>query len=125
MAAGSAAEYFTYSVLAGASQTANQYKFVKPASTAGEIIVGTSATSACLGVLMNDPADGEVAEVAVIGTVRVLAEASVSAGDLVACSTTGRAKTSTTSNNKIMGKALEASSSAGDLITIALAPSNY
>lgn len=112
-------------LLAGASLASSQYKIVKLASTAGEVIVGAAATDQCIGVLLNDPADGEEALIQVNGVAKVLAEASVSAGNLVASSTTGRAKAASTANNKILGIALDASSSAGDLIRVLLCLHNY
>lgn len=103
---------------AGADLSSNQYYIVKLASTARQVIVGAAATDGVIGVLMNDPsAQGQPAEVACIGVVKVAAEASVSAGAWLASSTTGRAKTSTTGNDDIIGRAITASTSAGDLIT--------
>lgn len=106
--------------------SSSQYKLVKISSTAGAVKVGSAATDDCIGVLYNDPTDGQPAEVVTLGVVAVLAEASVSAGNPVACSTTGRVKATTTSNNTVVGYALEASSAAGDLISILFSgPSNY
>lgn len=112
-------------LLAGANLTSSQYKIVKAASTAGEVIVGAAGSDKILGVLTNNPADGAVASVQFGGVAKVLAEASVSAGDHVACSATGRAKTTTTSNDHVLGVAVVASSSAGALIPVALSMGNY
>ena len=54
------------------------------------------------------------------GICKVLAETSVTYGSEVTVSSTGRAKTTTTDGNRIIGIALEASASAGDLIRILL-----
>lgn len=110
---------------ASATLATSQYKLVKLASTAGQVVVCSAATDAALGVLVNDPAAGEAANIVVLGVAPALAEASVSAGDLLAASTTGRVKTTTTANNKVIGRALAASGAAGDLISIIVAPSNY
>lgn len=119
-------EYWTIpDKLAGANLASSQYKIVKAASTAGEVIVAAAGSDKILGVLMNDPADGEVAEVAVLGIVKCLAEASVAAGDHVAASTTARAKATTSANDHVLGIALDASGAAGDLIRVAVAISNY
>lgn len=106
--------------------SSSQYKLVKHGSTAGTVKVGALATDDCIGVLYNDPTSGQAAEIATMGIVAVLAEASVTAGTAVVCSTTGRVKGGAKSaNNTVVGYALEASSSAGDLISILFAPSNY
>lgn len=124
MATGAIGSYQTIPGLV-ASGTITQYSVVKAASTAGAVIVGAAATDKILGVLMNDPASGQEAEVACSGVVRVLAEASVAAGDHVACSTTGRAKTTTTANDHVLGVAAEASGAAGDYITVVVSLGNY
>ena len=123
MASGVGGEYTTLpSIVATGSLATSQYKIVKFGSTAGTVKVGAAGTDNCIGVLQNDPASGEAALVAVAGVCRVLAEASVSAGDLCASSSTGRAKATTTQGDNVVGIAAEASSSAGDYITLILTP---
>jgi hypothetical protein len=113
-------------LLAGADLSSSQYKIVKFASTAGEVIVGALATDNLIGVLMNDPADGEAADIAVLGIAKVQCEASQNAGAWVTSSTTGRAKVTSTGNDDVIGKLLEASSDAGDIAAILLTgPSNF
>jgi hypothetical protein len=109
---------------ASATLAAKQYYLVKQASTAGEVIVGAAATDAILGVLQNDPAAGEAAAIGWGGVLKVAAEASVSAGNYVTCSSTGRAKASTTDGNYFLGIAIDASSSAGDIIRVVAAHSH-
>lgn len=119
-------EYWTIpGLVASGDLSAIQYKIVKFASTAGAVIVAAAATDSICGVLQNDPTDGQAAEVAIQGVCKVLSEASVTAGDHVAASTTGRAKTTTTANNHVLGIALDTNAAAGDLIRVALAISNY
>ncbi len=104
----------------------SQYKIVKFASTAGQVIVGAAATDNLIGVLMNDPTSGQPADIAVLGIAKVQAEASQSAGDWVTTSTTGRAKVTSSANNDVLGKLLEASTDAGDIVAILLTgPSNF
>ena len=99
--------------------SSSQYKIVKFGSTAGTVkIADTAATDAILGVLQNDPADGEAAEVACQGVAKCLAEASVTVGSSVTVSSTGRAKSTDTDGNRIIGIALKASVSAGDVIPV-------
>lgn len=106
---------------ASATLAAKQYYIVKAASTAGEVIVGAAGTDALMGVVYNDPAAGEAADIAVGGVVKVAGEASVSVGDWVTSSSTGRAKTTTTDGNVVIGHALDATSNAGDIIRVAWA----
>ena len=112
----------TNGLVATGSLASNQYYVVKHGSTAGTVKVATTpATDTLVGILMNDPASGEAAEVAVLGVVRAAAEASVTAGAALTCSSTGRVKATTTDLHQVVGYALEASSSAGDLINIVVA----
>jgi hypothetical protein len=107
---------------ASATLASSQYYVVKAASTAGEVIVGaTAATDPVLGIVQNDPAAGEVADVAFVGICKAAAEASVTYGSQLTTSTTGRVKTTTTDGDRIVGIALEASSAAGDIISVLLA----
>lgn len=111
---------------AGQDLSSIQYKIVKFASTAGQVIVGAAATDNLLGVLMNDPAANEPAHVATIGVAKVQAEASQNAGAWVTSSTTGRAKVTSSGNDDVIGKLLEASTTAGDIVAILLTgPSNF
>lgn len=99
-----------------------QYYVVQLASTAGAVKLSTSATSNTIGVLMNEPTGGQPAEVAVLGVVKVAAETSVSIGNAVCSSSTGRAKATTTGGDRMLGYAIDASSSAGDIIRVLLVP---
>lgn len=122
----SSANYITLPGLtASATLAAKQYYCVKMASTAKQVIVGAAATDRVIGIVQNDPAAGEEALVAIAGACKAAAETSVSVGDYVASSSTGRVKTTTTGNDDVIGLALEASSAAGDIITIVLRGFNY
>jgi hypothetical protein len=100
----------------------SQYKVVKYGSTAGTVKVASTSTDAMAGVLQNEPASGEAALVACLGVCKAQAEASVTAGCFVTASSTGRVKKTTTDHDYVIGKALEASSSAGDIIQVLVAP---
>lgn len=112
-------------IVASGDLSTSQYKVVKFATTAGAVVVGAAGSDKIAGVLMNDPTSGQAAEVAVGGIVKVLSEASVAAGDHVVSSTTGRAKTTTSANDHVLGIALDAAGAAGDLIRVYVAISNY
>jgi len=98
-----------------------QYYIVKHASTAGACkLATTAATDTIIGILMNDPTDGQPAEIACVGVCMALAEASVAVGNPLTCSSTGRVKATTTDKDEIVGFAVKASAAAGDLIPIIL-----
>jgi len=101
---------------------ASQYKVVQLSSTAGQVKLATSGTSKIIGIVQNDPAAGEAADVAFLGVVKGAAETSVAVGDKVTSSSTGRLKTTTTDGDVILGTALEASDTAGDIIRIVAVP---
>lgn len=107
-------------LVATATLAAKQYYVVQASSTAGECKVGTSATSKLLGIVQNDPAAGEAALVAAVGICKAAAEASVTYGSFLTCSSTGRVKTTSSAGNFVIGKALAASSAAGDIIAVLL-----
>jgi hypothetical protein len=108
---------------ASVTQASNQFKIMRLSTTAGEVKVGTSATSNICGVLLNDPGAGEAAEVQYLGIAKVLTEASVTVGGIVVCSSTGRAKLSTTGGDRVLGIAMDAANAAGDLIRVLLSVS--
>ncbi len=112
-------------LLAGADLSAKQYYAVKFASTAGEVVVSALGSNSHAGLLQNDPADGEAADVAVLGIALGSAEGSITVGDHVTSNSTGQLQTTTTANDHIIGVALEAATTQNDIIYVALAPSNY
>tara|TARA_R110000851_G_scaffold50512_3_gene120563 strand:+ start:1945 stop:2319 length:375 start_codon:yes stop_codon:yes gene_type:complete len=71
------------------------------------------------GVLQNNPVSGEVASLATVeGTiVKCVASAAITLGDNLAAVATGKVKTAA-STNEIIGKALEAATADGDLISV-------
>ena len=111
--------------VASSTLATSQYKVVKLASTAGEVIVGAANTDIVLGSCYNDPAAGEAVQIAIGPVIKVQAEASQSAGAYVCSSTTGRAKATTSANDDPFGILLEASSAAGDIVRVLVARFNY
>lgn len=107
--------------IATGSLASNQYYVVCAGSTAATVKVATTAaTDPILGILQNDPAASEAAEVAFMGVCMAAAETSVGYGDKVTCSTTGRVKSTTTDKDEVIGIALQASTAAGDIIPVML-----
>lgn len=106
---------------AGVSLTAAQYKVVKFASTASAVISVAATTDFAVGVLQNDPAAGEAAEVAYLGVAIALAGVNdLAVGELVGFNSTGQVVDHTTDNRRIIGQALTASTAVGDEVRVAL-----
>lgn len=126
--ANTAGEYWAIPGLAaGADLSSHQYKVVKFASTAGQVIVSAAAANQHIGVLQNDPsAQGQPAAVASIGHCLALASASITQGAALTSDTTGRVVTTTTDAANLVGWAMETVSNANDLVMIRLAaPSRF
>ena len=111
-------------LVAGADLSAKQFHIVKLASTAGQVVLnGTSVFSANFcGILMNKPASGEEAEVAIDGVCKmIVATSTIVAGDGIGCNTTSKGTDAgTTDNGPRIAKAVEASAAANDIITVML-----
>ena len=106
-------------LLAGANLATSQYKVVKFASTAGEVVAATTVTSAIAGVLMNEPADGDMAEVACAGVAKVLMTASVTKGYRVGVNTSAYATNlGSTAGYSVLGVAAEGSGTSGNIKTV-------
>lgn len=111
-------------LVAGAdlSAAANQFKVVKLATTAGQVVLAASSVLTQAFVLMNTPALGEAAEVACGDIVKVQAGTAVSIGAQLGVNTTSRVVGHTTDNRFTIGKALEAATANGDIIAALLIP---
>jgi len=98
-----------------------QYYLVK-SDTSGSpmtIILG-GANEKVIGVLQNEPEQGEAAEVRVDGTSKVVAGTPISVGDMVSCDADGKANKVEAADKWAVGIALEEASAAGDIIEILL-----
>jgi hypothetical protein len=113
-------------LLAGADLSAYQYRPVKLASTAGEVIAATAAADQVIGILLNDPTDGQAASIAAPGsiTVAIAGTGVLNAGSFVTVNSTGIRPT-TTDNTSICGKAITAASTKGDQVTIQVLTGRY
>lgn len=102
-------------LLAGADLSAKQYKAVKFASTAGEVIASAAVTDVHVGILQNDPTDGQAAEIAGQGSISLAyAATAIAQGAKLSANSTGVI----TYTTAVFARALEAASAAGDLIKI-------
>ena len=104
-------------LLAGASLAAKQYFPVKFASTAGEVIIATSAAAGVVSIIQNDPADGEPALLPGVGDIcKAVAGASdITQGQFLTPNSTGLVDTTT---GLIIAYSLEASAATGDYISV-------
>lgn len=105
-------------LVATSTLASSQYYVVQLSSTAGEVKLATSGTSKIIGIVQNDPAAGEAADVAFVGIVKAACEASTTIGAYLTSSSTGRVKITTTDTNTAVGIALEAYSTAGGIIRV-------
>lgn len=106
-------------LVAGASLAAKQYTPVKLSSTAARTVLSATTTAhVVIGVLMNDPASGEEAEVATLGVVKCVAGTStITRGLSLSCNSTGAVNVTA---GKIFGIAIDAPTAVGDLIMVKL-----
>jgi len=93
---------------AGADLSAKQFCFVKFGADA-ETVVLCGAGEKAIGVLQNNPALGQVAEVAIMhGGAKVKSAGVIALGDLIASDANGLAVVASTSGHFIVGQAFEA-----------------
>ncbi len=104
----------------------SQGLIVKMASTAGQCVLNGTAAFAgnIVGVLGNNPGAGEECVFIVEGVAKVVvATSTIAIGDVVGSNSTSKGTDGgTTDNGAILGKALEASGAANDIISVLLKP---
>jgi len=66
--------------VAGEDLSSAQYKFVKLDNGTGNVVAVDGATDRPFGVLQNDPASGEIAEITIVGGTKVEAGGTASVG---------------------------------------------
>ena len=106
-------------LVAGASFASAQYKVVKFASTAVQVIPVTSSTDVALGIIQDDPTTGQPALIAGPGDVAIAIAgvADLAQGERVGWNTTGQVDD--TKARKI-GIALKPSTAVGDYVPVLL-----
>lgn len=106
----------------------SQFLFGKLASTAGQVVLAgalnstTIATPCIMGVIMNKPGAYEEVEFAISGIVKAMvATSTIIIGDPVGINSTSKGtEVAETDNLAFIGRAVEASSAANDVITVLL-----
>jgi len=106
---------------AAADLSALQYTFVKLDAN-GNVVACSAAGEKSVGVLQNKPKNGETALVRPVGLSKIVASAAIAAGDYIATTAAGQAKTAlrlvAASGNasNVMGMATRAAAGAGVVI---------
>ena len=106
-------------LVAGEDMSTKKYYIVQLAAT-GLIEVAEGATDLIVGVLQNKPLAGEGALFRYGGSSKVVAAGVVAIGDFVTTDSAGKAVATTTDGNVVIGRALEASATDGDIIEVQL-----
>jgi glutamate/tyrosine decarboxylase-like PLP-dependent enzyme len=107
-------------LVATGDQSANQYRPVQPGSTAGTVKLATATTNKIIGILVNDPTTGKVADIVVQGVAKAKLANGVAAGDMLSANSTGNLKAVTA--GRIVAMALEACSSSGNIHPVVVLP---
>lgn len=107
-------------LVAGESLAAHQYKVVKFASTAGQVLKVTATTSIAIGIVQNDPASGEPALIAGPGSLAIAVAGAndIAKGELLGFNTTGQVVDHTTAGRWVIAQAMEVSTAVGDYIQV-------
>lgn len=106
-------------LLAGEDLSAKQFYIVQLDSS-GNIEVGEGATDLLVGVLQNTPESGQAGRYRFAGTTKVVASAAIAIGANVTTTNAGKAVTTTTDKDVVIGRALQAAAADGDIIEIQL-----
>lgn len=96
------------SLPAGGDLSSDQYKFVR-VNTSGKVVVSAAAAvGICtIGILQNAPAASDrAAAVAIGGVSKVVYHGTITAGDEIVCSSTGKATGVTSNDQSTLGVAL-------------------
>lgn len=110
--------------LASEDLSAKQFYIVQM-DASGDAEVGEGATDLLIGVLQNTPASGQAARVRFAGTSKVVASDVIAIGAYVTSTAAGKAVTTTTQGDVVIGQALEAAAADGDIIEIMLSKFTY
>lgn len=103
------------------------FLIVKPvAGSPDHVALGAAATDSILGVsqmrVLAADAGTIVADIRLEGITKVVAGGAVAIGDRVTSNASGRAITTTTAGNRVLGVALSTAAANGDLIDVFITP---
>jgi phosphoheptose isomerase len=112
---------FDWPMTAAADYSSSQYYLVAQNTSNGRATKVSTAGAKVLGVLQDDPsAAAQHCVVRLGGVSKCVAGAAVSIGDALVADSSGRCITATANNQYVFGRALEAATAAGDIISVAL-----
>lgn len=113
-------DQLAFTMVASGDLSAKQYHVMR-AIGAGTTSQGSlSSDAAIIGVLQNDPKNGDHATIAYSGLSKLVAGAAITANDLLTLNSSGRAITQTGSQQIIIGRAISAAAADGNTITALL-----
>jgi len=92
---------------AAADYSAKQY-YIMYVSADNTVTIGSAASQALVGTLLNEPKANEGATIAVSGTSKVIAGGTITIGDRLTTDSSGKAVATTTDGQNIIGTAIEA-----------------
>ncbi len=105
--------------LASEDLSAKQY-YIMQMDSSGDMEIGEGATDLLLGVLQDKPESGQAGTYRYQGTTKVVASGAIAIGERVTSDAAGKAVTTTTNGDVVVGTALEAAANDGDIIEIQL-----
>lgn len=112
---------FDRSFVCGSSSLALKQYYIVKQDTDGTVILSAAGTDKHVGVLMNKPIVGAAALVQILGTAKVIAGGTIAVGAFVTSDSNGKAVSTTSTSDYVLGKFLGAASSAsGDIIEVQL-----
>lgn len=112
---------FDRSFVCGSSSLATKQYYIVKQDTDGTVILSAAGTDKHVGVLMNKPAVGAAAMVQMLGTAKVIAGGTIAVGAFVTSDGNGKAVSTTSTSDYVLGKFLGAASAAsGDIIEVQL-----
>lgn len=112
---------FDRSFVCGSSSLALKQYYIVKQDTDGTVILSAAGTDKHVGVLMNKPIVGAAALVQILGTAKVIAGGTIAVGAFVTSDGNGKAVSTTSTSDYVLGKFLgSASSASGDIIEVQL-----
>lgn len=100
--------------------SSKQYYFVEFGAAAGQVDAVDTLAEQAIGVVQNTPEAGEMANVQIFGTTKVVASAAIAEGAKVTAAAGGKAVSTTTAGHIVRAIALEAAAADGDIIEVML-----
>jgi hypothetical protein len=99
-----------------------QFYLVELGAAADEIDVCDGAGDIAIGVLQNKPTAGQAAEVAMGGFCKAIASGAITKGAAVGTDGSGKLVTKSSNNDWCIGRARDAATADGDIITLWICP---